>query len=104
MKYFSKTLENQPWHSQPSYRFFDIQVCKTLNNLKSAFMKDMFKLRKTSRLVCYRYLMNIYIPRTNQVTFETMSRRSYRPNIWNTLSFYITCSQNIQVFRKIIKN
>ena len=67
-------------------------------------MKDMFKLRKTSRLVRYRYLMNIYIPRTNQVTFETKSCRSYRPKIWNTLSFHITCSQNLQVFRKIIKN
>ena len=47
------------------HRFLCIVFYKTLNNLNLSFMKDLFILRETSRLVREAYETTLGIPRTN---------------------------------------
>ena len=47
------------------HRFLCIVFYKTLDNLNLSFMKDLFILRETSRLVREAYEITLGIPRTN---------------------------------------
>ena len=46
-----------------------LQIFKTLNNLNSSFMKEIFSLRQTDRPVRNKHKLNLDIPSYNQVTF-----------------------------------
>ena len=46
-----------------------VEIFKTLNNLNPTFMKEIFSLRQTDRLVWEKYKLNLDIPSYNQVTF-----------------------------------
>lgn len=67
-------------------------------------MKNLFELRETSRLVREAYKIFLDIPRTNQVTYGTKSLRTYGPKFWKSLPVQIKSFENLQVFRKKIKN
>ena len=67
-------------------------------------MSEIFKLRKTRRVVRSNYKLNLDVPTINQVSFGDKSLRYYGPKIWNSLSFHIKSSENLEVFKNIIKN
>lgn len=85
-------------------RFLYIDAYQTQNNLISGFIKDFFKLRKTSQLVRNPYKMSLDIPRTNQVRSETKSFRSYGLNFAKPYLSTLKPSNNLQVFGKLLKN
>ena len=47
-------------------------------------MNELFKLRKTIRLVRSNYKLNLDVPNINQVSFGDKSLRYYKPKIWNS--------------------
>ena len=66
-----------------------IEIYKILNKLNPGYMNDIFKLRNTDRLTREKYKLNLEIPKPNQATFGTRSRRRYGPKIWNALPYHI---------------
>ena len=62
-------------------------------------MEKKFKLSKNNRVIRDRYKLNLNIPRTNQVTFDTNSLKSYGPKIWNALPFSIKTAENFNAFK-----
>ena len=67
-------------------------------------MKEIFKLRKTSRAVRSNYKLNLDVPTINQVIFGDKSLRYCGPTIWNSLPFHIKSSEDLEAFKNIIKN
>ena len=70
-------------------RLLCIEIYKTINNLNPEFMKHLFSLRKTSRLIREKYILNLNIPVHNQVTFGSKSLRVFGPKVWNSLPYHI---------------
>ena len=70
-------------------RLLCIEIYKTINNLNPEFMKHLFSLRKTSRLIREKYILNLNIPVHNQVTFGNKSLRVFGPKVWNSLPYHI---------------
>ena len=66
-------------------RILCIEIYKTINNLNPEFMRDLFSLRETSRLIREKYMLNLNIPVHNQVTFGTKNLRFFGPKVWNSL-------------------
>ena len=58
-----------------------IEIYKTLNDLNPSFMWEISETRKTKRVVCEKYKINLEIPRVNQASFGTKSLRFYGPKI-----------------------
>ena len=66
-------------------------------------MKKIFEMKKNNRVTRNRYKLNLYIPRTNQVTFGTNSLKSYDPEVWNALHFIIKTAETLKDFQTLIK-
>ena len=86
------------------FRNLCIEIYKTINNINPSFMKDIFQLRVANREARSQYKLNLEIPKINQVTFGTRSIRFYGPKIWNTLPLHIKSSENLLLFKTLIKN
>ena len=54
-----------------------IKIYKTINNLNLKFMKDLFSLRQTSRLIQEKYMLNFSIPMLNQVAFGRKKLKNF---------------------------
>ena len=80
------------------------EIYKTINNLNPEFMRDLFSLRETSRLIRKKYMLNLSLPVHNQVTFGSKSLRVFGPKIWNSLPYHIKSSENLESFKMIIKH
>ena len=65
------------------------EIYKSINNINPTYMKEMFKLRKTSRAVRRNYKLILDVPTFNQVSFSDKSLKYYGPKIWNSLPFHI---------------
>ena len=81
-----------------------IEIFKTVNNLNPIFMKEMFKLRETNRLVREQYMMNLDFPKFHQVTLGNKSLRILGAIIWNTLPFHVKSTEDLESFKAAIKN
>ena len=79
-----------------------IEIYKSINNINPTYMNELFKLRKTSRVV--RSKLNLDRPAINQVSFGDKNLRYYGSKIWNSLPFHIKSSENLEAFKNIIKN
>ena len=79
-----------------------IEIYKLINNINPTYMNEIFKLRKISRAVRSNYKLNLDVPTINQVSFGSL--RYYGSKIWNSLSFHIKSSENLEAFINIIKN
>ena len=55
-----------------------IEIYKLINNIKPMYMDELFKIRKTSRVVRSNYKLNLDVPTINQVSFGGKSLRYYR--------------------------
>ena len=84
-------------------KFLCIEIYKTINNLNSDFIKNIFEMKRNNRIVRERYKLNSNIPRTNQVTFGTNSLKHYGPKIWNALNFSIKTAENLKALKALIK-
>ena len=80
-----------------------IEIYKLINNINPTYMNEIFKLRKISRAVRSNYKLNLDVPTINQVSFGGKSLRYYGPKIWNSLSFHIKSSENLEVYYKYYK-
>ena len=80
-----------------------IEIYKLINNIKPMYMDELFKIRKTSRVVRSNYKLNLDVPTINQVSFGDKSLTYYGPKIWNSLLFSINSSENLEAFKNIIK-
>ena len=80
------------------------EIYKTINNLNPEFMRDLFSLRETSRLIREKYMLNLDVPVHNQVTFGNKSLSVFGPKVWNSLPYHIKSSENLESFKMIIKH
>ena len=56
-------------------------------------MKQIFHLRETNRTVRNQYKLNL-----------KKSLKYYGSKIWNSLPFHVKTSENLKIFKDIIKN
>ena len=68
-------------------RILFTEIYKKTINLNPDFMRDLFILRETSRLVQEKYMLNLNIPVHNQVTYG--SKRVFGPKVWNSFPLHI---------------
>ena len=81
------------------------EIFKSLNNLNPVFLKEIFYFKESNRPVREKYKLIPQILKINQVKFGTKSLRGLGPKIWNTLSYHIKTSENIDIFKKaLLKN
>ena len=85
-------------------RFLCVEIYKTINNLNTSFMKQIFELRETNRNVLEKYRLNLNIPNYNQVTFGKKNLRIFGPKICNSLPYHIKSSKNLETFKTVFKN
>ena len=70
-------------------RMLCTEIYKTVISLNPEFMRDLFSLKETSRLVRENYMLNLNIPVHKQVTFGSKSLRVFGPKVWNNLPYRI---------------
>ena len=85
-------------------RILCTQIYQTINNLNANFMKDLFSLKETSRLVREKYMLNLNIPVHNQVSFGSKSLRVFGPKVWKSLPYHIKSFENLESFKMTIKH
>ena len=81
-----------------------MKIFKTFNDINPSFIKEIFQLKMTSRPTREKYKLNLEIPKQNQVRFGTKSLRYLRPKVWNFLPYHIQFSENLTIFKTLIKN
>ena len=80
-----------------------IEIFKTLNNLNTSFMKEIFSFRQTNRPFQEKYKLNLGITSYNQVTFVRKALTFFGLNNWNSLPYHIKSVENLASFKTIIK-
>ena len=80
-----------------------VEIFKTVNNLNLSFMKGIFSLRQTDRLVREKYKLNLDIPCYNQVTFDRKALTFFGPKTWNILPYHTKSAENLASFKTMIK-
>ena len=81
-----------------------VEIYKSINAINPSFMNEIFRLRVTNRIVRSQYRLDLDIPRVNQVSFGNKSIRSFGPKIWNSLPPHIKSCENLETFKRVIKN
>ena len=84
-------------------RFLCTEIYKTLHDLNPSFMKDIFKLNTSTRSKRTKNILNLSVPQVNQTSYGTKSLRALGPKIWNNLPPHIKSSENLQIFKSLIK-
>ena len=79
-----------------NYRTLSTEIFKTLNNINSSFMKDIFRLHITNRPTLEKYKLNLEIPNSNL--------RYLNPKLWNSFSYHVKSSENLSEFKALIKS
>ena len=75
--------------------------------MNGSFIKQIFQkheLRETNRSAHEKYRLNLNIPNYNQVAFGKISVRIFELKIWNSLSYHIKSSKNLESFKTVTKN
>ena len=80
-----------------------VEISKTLNNLNSSFMKEIFSLRQTVRPVWEKYKSNLDIPSSNQVTFGQKALTFFGSKTWNSLPYQIKSAKHLASFKTMLK-
>ena len=62
-----------------------IEIYKTLYDLNTSFMNNIFKLEINGREVRDKFKLNLDIPKFNQKAFGYKSLKVLGPKIWNNL-------------------
>ena len=80
------------------------EIYKSLNSFSPVFIKDIFKPNTSSRSLRAQRQHNLKTPSPNQTTFGTKSLTSLGSKIWNSLPGHIKNCENLELFKKAIKN
>ena len=78
-----------------------VEIFKTLKSLNPSFMQDIFKSKLSNYSL--RQPFDLQHHRPNQVTFGSNSLRSLGPQIWNGLPNNIKTADNLNIFKRMIK-
>ena len=62
----------------PGLRYLSIE---SVNNIDPSFMKHIFQLRKTNRIVQNQEKLNVSVPKVNQVSCGEKSLRYYESKV-----------------------
>ena len=81
-----------------------VEVYKTLNDLNSSFMNNIFNLKINSREVRDKYRLKLDTPKWNQRTFGYKSLTVLGPKIWNNLPYHVKSSDNLDTFKNLLKD
>ena len=81
-----------------------VEIYKTLNDLNPSFMKNIFKLKINAREYRDKYKLNLDIPKWNQKTLGYKSLKVLGPKIWKNFPYHVKSSDNLNTFKKILKN
>ena len=103
MKNYLKSQKKAPWIF-PTIVVCVLKFFKTLNDINPSFIKDIFQLRITNRPTQEIYKLNLEIPKSNQVRFRTKSLSYLGPKVWDSLPYDIRSSENLTIFKTLIKN
>ena len=85
-------------------KYLCIEIYKSISNSNPNFMKQIFELRETNRIVRNQHKLNLSVPKVSQVRYGERSLRYYGTKIWNSLPFQVKTRENLETFRDIIKN
>ena len=89
-----------------NYRSLCIEIFKTLNDINPSFIKDIFKLRMTSCPTPEKHKHNLEIP-NSKVKSSKISNKKVKipiaPKVWNSLPYHIKSSENLTIFKTLIK-
>ena len=77
---------------------------ESADNIDPSFMKQIFQLRKTNRIVRNQDKLNLSVSKVNQGSYGEKSLIYYGSKIWNSLPFHVKTSKNLKTFKDIIKN
>ena len=91
--------EDKPTIQLRKLRFLAIEIFKTINNLNPTFMKEIFTLN-TSRDVSRNKLV---VKTQKSKGYGTDTLRSLGPKIWNHMPSDIKNSENLDIFKTLIK-
>ena len=80
-----------------------VEIYATIKNINPQFMNEIFKLKQNKRLVREKYKLSLKNPKWNQVTFGEKCFKVFGAKVWNNLPYYIKSSQNIEMFKSMIK-
>ena len=67
-------------------------------------MKNIFKLKINAREYRDKYKLNLDIPKWNQKSLGYKSLKVLGPKIWNNLPYHVKSSDNLNTFKKFLKN
>ena len=81
-----------------------VEIYKSINAINPSFMNEIFRLRVTNRTVSSQYRLDLDISTVNQVSFDNKSIRSFEPKIWNSLPPHIKFCENLETFKRVVKN
>ena len=103
LKILKKTTEkvNKSVHG---LRRLCVEIYKITNKVNPEFMNNIFEVKEDKRLVKEQYILNLETPKWNQVTFGAKSLKVNGLKIKNSLSFNIKSSENLIIFKGLIKN
>ena len=73
-----------------------VEIHKTLNDLHTSFMNNIFKLKEMPE----RFVINT----SNHRTFGYKSLKVLGPKIWNNLPYHVKSSDNLDTFKNLLKN
>ena len=80
-----------------------VEIYKGIKSINPLFMNEIFGLRVTNRMVHSQYILNIDIPKVNQVSFGKKSIWSFGPKIWSSLPPHTKSYESLEIFRRVIK-
>ena len=86
-----------------NYSSFCIGIFKALSDINTSFVKDIFQLKMTNRLTQEKNKPNLEIIKSNQTRFGTKVSRYLGPKVWNSLPYNIKLSENLTIFKNLVK-
>ena len=85
-------------------RTWCVEIYKTLNDLNSSFMNNIFKLKVNGREVRDKDKLNLDIPKWNQKYFGYKSLKVLGPKVWNNLPYHVKSSDDLDTFKNLLKH
>ena len=79
------------------------EIYKTLKNLNPPYMRDIFQFVENNRPVRSYNLNNLSFPKKRSHMFGTNSLTALGPKIWNNLPAHMKASENLEIFKKMMK-
>ena len=79
-----------------------VEIYRTLSDLNPKYMRELFERNSSSYST--RRLNDLKIPRVNQTSYGSRSIRFEGARLWNHLPENIKSSENLYIFKKLVKN